>query len=71
MAEQFRLEQIRKEQEEEREVGCFTFSDNFLNSWGFWRLQLLFNIPCNFNSKYTFHLNTKSVFLLIYYDIYI
>lgn len=33
MAEQFRLEQIRKEQEEEREVGCFTFSDNFLDSW--------------------------------------
>lgn len=32
MAEQFRLEQIRKEQEEEREVGCFTFSDNFLDS---------------------------------------
>lgn len=33
MAEQFRLEQIRKEQEEEREVGCFTFfSDNCLDS---------------------------------------
>lgn len=32
MAEQFRLEQIRKEQEEEREVGCFTFSGNFLGS---------------------------------------
>lgn len=54
MAEQFRLEQIRKEQEEEREVRCFTFSDNLMNSLSFWALKLLFNTHCNFSSKLTF-----------------
>lgn len=62
MAEQFRLEQIRKEQEEEREVGCFTFSDNFLDSQRLWTLQLSFNTHCNFNSKYTSYVNINFFF---------